>query len=147
MWESENAKSVDLGHWTASHCDRFVQGINFKMTQISICTYLQRWGGTKMWCRETIQEQEEDCKKKKVPLLLLKRPALFFFLSSKCSSPLFVSFLLIVALAVAFGGAWTLHATEGLRKCESRFACVACIAADCIICNAAKCCALLFYGS
>lgn len=52
-----------------------------------------------------IRKQEEDCREEKLSLHLLKLLALFFFLSSKCSSSLFVSLLLIVALAVAFVGA------------------------------------------
>lgn len=125
MWESEDVKSVNYREvcCRSLYCItlyRFVQGSNFKMTQISICTYLQRWGGWRTWCREMIREQDDDCRKKKLPLLLHKLLALFFFfffLSSKCSSGLFVSFLLIVALAVAFVGALTVHATEALRKC------------------------------
>lgn len=120
----------------------FVQGNINKTTQISICTYLQRWEEVKgvvgRW------SQSKDCRKKKVPLLLLKLLlACLFFLFSKCSSSpllllLFVSFLLIVALAVP-SAARNIRSEQTCVRCRQ----TVCIAAKCIVCDAANYSALL----
>lgn len=143
MLESLNVKSVTSRGvcCRSQYCITiyiFVQGNNFKMTLISMCTYLQRWGGKTVWWRETVQEQDENCWKRKDPSASPK--LLFFTMSSKCSSCLF--FLPVFSwlwLSLLFLLEHKQCRQKILNVYEYHCACVVCIAVNRIICNAANC--------
>lgn len=96
MWESVwIAGRFAVGHCTASHCIGLYRDITLKWSEFALI-YRDEEGGKRDAGRWS-KSKTRICRKKAVPLLLCKLLALFFFLSSKCSSSLFVSFLLIVA--------------------------------------------------
>lgn len=101
---------------------RFVQGINFKITQISICTYLQRW--------EENVSRMRIAGEKKVPLLLLKL------------LPLFLSLFSWLWFSLCF--CWSINTAHNRRSAQM---CVNVtlhvLLLTVLICDAANCCALL----
>lgn len=123
------------GHCTASHCMGLYKEITLKWPIIYTDEVRGRWSRA----RRGLQEEKKGSSAPSFKLLALFFIIFFFFLSSKCSS----------SLDCGPRCCFLLQQKVCANVCGRRLACVACIAANCIKCDAANYCALLgcFVGS